>query len=218
MGDNMNINSISNRALGDMQLSASKTDNQKIIEFTQEKQDPLEYYKALCSEFPDITFRLEDYEEHEKNPTKIILGYQDSFNQVGNNFSDLDQCSIVIDVAVIRHMQKDPQYAQQVRGVIESTKREHRTFTTWTMEEGMDHCERILKDGSDHVITELTMHRGRASTEDEIKSMWNMQGVSKTFYDKNIQMKFDAIQKDMFDNFLEMTQSHNKYANLKSDR
>ena len=214
----MTINSVSNLNGGDMQLNVRRTSNPQETEFTQEAQDPLEYYKELCSEFPDITFRLEDYEEHERNPQKIILGYQDSFNQVGNNFSDLNQCSIEIDVSVIRHMQKDPRYAQEVRGVIESTRREYSTFARWTLEEGMDHCERILKDGGNHVITELQMHRGKASTEDEVRSMWNMPGASKTLSDKSIKRKLDNIQKNMFDSFMEMTQSHNKYAYLKSDR
>ena len=60
--------SVSNLNAGDMQLNVRRTSNPQETEFTQEAQDQLEYYKELCSEFPDITFRLEDYEEHERNP------------------------------------------------------------------------------------------------------------------------------------------------------
>lgn len=95
----------------------------------------LDYYNSLCKEFPDISFRLDDENSIDKTP--YHLGYNNSMNQRGSNFSNPRQCSIQIDVAVIRHMQADPKYADQIIGAIKNTKMDYDIFVRIGRSEGI---------------------------------------------------------------------------------
>ena len=96
----------------------SKTEAQfKITSQSSSSGDAvLDYYHNLCSKFPDISFRLSDMEESLKhmNDRRPYFGYNDSLNQVGDNYSEMGQVSIDIDAAVIRKMQNNPDFEEAV--------------------------------------------------------------------------------------------------------
>lgn len=85
--------------------------------------DPLGYYRKLCEQFPNISFRLVDEETGAQNTDKICLGYNGSMNQIGENFSGVGHCSINLDISVIRKMQEDPEYEQGMISLIKRTEK-----------------------------------------------------------------------------------------------
>lgn len=92
--------------------------------------DVLDYYHEICSKFTDISFRLSDIEETLKhmNDSRPYLGYNDSLNQVGDNYSEIGKVSIDIDVAVIRKMQSDSSFEEEVLDTIDRIKNYHGEF------------------------------------------------------------------------------------------
>ena len=100
----------------------SKTEVQ--FEVTKQSEssgdDVLDYYHEICSKFTDISFRLSDIEETLKhvNDSRPYIGYNDSLNQVGDNYSEIGKISIDIDVAVIRKMQSDSSFEEEVLDII----------------------------------------------------------------------------------------------------
>lgn len=93
--------------------SAAKTFSSEVLSNTQvsDQNDPVAVYQDLCAEYSGITFRLED-----KTKPDSEIGYKNSLHQIGNSFGEPGQCSISIDISVIRQMQQDPEYAEKVRG------------------------------------------------------------------------------------------------------
>ena len=111
--------SYANTQYEDKDSYACKTETQFKLTIQSQSlssDDPLDYYKELCSLFPDVAFRLGDNEEETKHmgDSKPWFGYNDSLNQIGNHFGELSQVSVTIDVAVIRKMQSDPAFEKQV--------------------------------------------------------------------------------------------------------
>lgn len=95
----------------------------------------LSYYRKLCAEFPDISFRLEDREKALRE--QYASGYEGSSHQVGNNFSQPGKCSIEIDKVVIEKMIKDKEYAESVRGSIRNIQSDYGIYESHRKEEGM---------------------------------------------------------------------------------
>ncbi len=93
--------------------SSSKTFSSEVLSKTRDsnQNDPVAVYQDLCAEYSGITFRLED-----KTKPDSEIGYKNSLHQIGNSFGEPGQCSISIDISVIRQMQQDPEYAEKVRG------------------------------------------------------------------------------------------------------
>ena len=86
-----------------------------VFKFTMksEKEDTtVSYYKDMCKQFPDVAFTLDD-------ASKIMdhgafYGYDGSMNLVGKNYTEPGQKSIRIDASVIKKMQADPEFEQEM--------------------------------------------------------------------------------------------------------
>jgi len=86
-----------------------------VFKFTMksEKEDTtVSYYKDMCKQFPDVAFTLDD-------ASKIMdhgafYGYDGSMNLVGENYTEPGQKSIRIDASVIKKMQSDPEFEQEM--------------------------------------------------------------------------------------------------------
>jgi len=86
-----------------------------VFKFTMksEKEDTtVSYYKDMCKQFPDVAFTLDD-------ASKIMdhgafYGYDGSMHLVGENYTEPGQKSIRIDASVIKKMQADPEFEQEM--------------------------------------------------------------------------------------------------------
>ena len=117
-------NSIQSYDFGVSRTAKSRTLNEnkflmetsKVNTITREvnTDEPLDYYNEFVKMYPDISFRLSDVEEGMKHMSEPYYGYNNHTNQVGSNFGEPNQISVRIDVAVIRRMMKDKDYAKKV--------------------------------------------------------------------------------------------------------
>ncbi len=180
--------------------SSNSSDCLSTSEITANSEmDPLTYYKKLCSEYSDVTFRLDDMSEAFKNPDKLTLGYNGSMNQVGNNFGGKGNCSISIDIAVIKRMQSDPQYEQRIKGMIEDSKRRYSEFESDALKDGYQYVSVTIEDNNGQPQRGVAQSNYPYSTEDEVKCMWN----SGEYYQRTVRLVED-IKSEAADIFFNM--------------
>ena len=127
----------------------------------------LETYKQLCSMFPDVTFRLSD-------KTSQYSFYENGMHQVGQNFGGHGQCSIDIDISVIRRMQMDEEYAFHVRGYVETIERNYSEYEAQTQSDGFVYTCANLTDEGGKLTSSTTSSMQPFSTEEEIKEMYGL--------------------------------------------
>ncbi len=161
----------------------------------------LEYYKNLCSEYKSVTFRLDDKKDGISN--EHSLGYKGSMNQIGNNFGKSGQCSISIDVAVIRKMQSDPNYEKQIKGIIESCKKNYSKYESNALSDGFPNICVNIEDEGGKPIKSITQSPVAFSTEDEVKQLWNDKISSS-----KIVRRFDSMEEDLLDTFLSFVEKN----------
>ena len=194
--------------------------NQSILSAKMETQeesvpsDPVAYYRKLCQQFPNISFRLVDEETAAKNPNKICLGYNGSMNQVGKNFGGVGQCSINLDISIIRNMQKDPEYEYAMISRIKQTEQMYPSIESDTRSQGMMYTQVTFFEDKGRVSHHITMSHQQPSTEEQIRRMWgageilggsglSFGGVDPQEIAKRI---YDKLQDTMIDEFLDLTE------------
>ncbi|MCM1256327.1 MAG: DUF6033 family protein [Roseburia sp.] len=184
---------------------------------TQEESvpsDPVAYYKKLCQQFPNISFRLVDEETSAKNPGKVCLGYNGSMNQVGTNFGGVGHCSINLDISIIRKMQKDPEYEYGMISRIKQTENMYPSIESDTRSQGMMYTQVTFFEKDGMVSHHITMSHQQPSTEEQIRRMWGAgeilggSGLSFGRVDTQEIVKriYDRLQDTMIDEFLDLTE------------
>jgi hypothetical protein len=163
----------------------------------------LDYYKDLCKEFKNITFRLEDKQTAMSGGNQ--MGYGGSMNQVGSGFGNFGQCSISIDVGVIRRMLSDPEYERRVKGIIDSSRCNYKNYEQAALEDGFSYVCVNLEDEDGKVVRSKTQASSPFSTEDEVRKLWADDKLSEKMV-----RKFDAMENELLDTFLSFTESRIK--------
>lgn len=200
--NNCLLQSYSNRKVeGNVQMFSKILNNKN----SKGDQDSLSYYYKLCKEFPDISFRLEDKEESLKNTSQPYLGYCGSMNQVGNNFGKIGQCSIKLDISVIRKMQTDPSYEQEVKGMIQNSKEWYGQTEAEALERGCTSTAVCFNDSNGRLQRSVIQANMQFSTEDEIRKMWKQDTFSQ-----KMQIKFSQTNDKMMDTYLQMLEKADK--------
>ncbi|SDI52933.1 hypothetical protein SAMN05421493_11735 [Pseudobutyrivibrio sp. 49] len=180
----------------------SKVDSQISISSEESiTSDPLAYYKDLCSKYPHISFRLEDYATG-ANVSGCFLGYNNSMNQVGENFGEMGQCSIQIDVSVIKKMMQDQQYAENVHGWIQSFEQNYGSHATDVTSHGNSNFCFTIDDFGEGIQTGRLCANSSFSTEEEVKRMWANED-----YQKSVGQLFEKQKADLIDIYLKMTEN-----------
>lgn len=164
----------------------------------------LDYYQNMCSKFPNISFRLSDKEEELKhmNDRRPYFGYNDSLNQVGDNFSELGQVSIDIDVAVIRKMQNDPNFEEEVLNAIGNCEKNYGLYQQGAIRDGMSYTDHCLELDGDKLQESQGYYHSKASTEEELRRMWNAEE-----YQTKMGQFFEKQKADLIEIYLKMTES-----------
>ena len=172
---------------------------------SESDQDSLTYYYQLCQEFPDITFRLGDQNEGLKNINQPYLGYRGHMNQVGNNFGKMGQCSISLDISVIRKMQTDPSYEEEVKGMIQNSKEWYAQTQQDALEQGYSSTAVYFDDTKGRLQRSVMQTNMQFSTEDEINKMWKQDVFSQ-----KMQIKFNRTNDKLLDTYLQMLEEADK--------
>ena len=184
----------------------SKTEAQfKITSQSSSSGDAvLDYYHNLCSKFPDISFRLSDMEESLKhmNDRRPYIGYNDSLNQVGDNYSEMGQVSIDIDAAVIRKMQNNPDFEEEVLAAIENCEKNYGQYQQEAIRNGMPYTDHHLTLDGDRLQESQGYFSSRYSTEEELRRMWDAEE-----YQTKMGQFFEKQKADLIEIYLQMTES-----------
>lgn len=161
--------------------------------------DPiLDYYHDLCKQYPDITFRLYDKESMMRNGD---IGYKNSLNQVGENFGAHGQCSIDIEINVIKRMMQDPSYAIGVKAWIEDSQKSYAQYEKETEACGMIYTSVSLEDDNGRIVQGICRSRLSYSTEEELLAMRAESNAES--YAEVIKEQI-AGKTDLLDNLMEM--------------
>ena len=184
----------------------SKTEAQfKITSQSSSSGDAvLDYYHNLCSKFPDISFRLSDMEESLKhmNDRRPYFGYNDSLNQVGDNYSEMGQVSIDIDAAVIRKMQSNPDFEEEVLAAIENCEKNYGQYQQEAIRNGMPYTDHHLTLDGDRLQESQGYFSSRYSTEEELRRMWDAEE-----YQRKMGQFFEEQKAELIEIYLKMTES-----------
>lgn len=133
------------------------------------------------------------------------LGYNNSFNQVGDNFGYPGQCSITIDKKVIENMQKDTIYKEMVCSYIENLESQQTGYKQHAIQEGMNCFAHVLEDNNGILAPSTTYGHGSFSTEEEVRRIWNMESSNK-----EITRALEQLKNDMIDTYLAMLEQSEK--------
>lgn len=184
----------------------SKTEAQfKITSQSSSSGDAvLDYYHNLCSKFPDISFRLSDMEESLKhmNDRRPYFGYNDSLNQVGDNYSEMGQVSIDIDAAIIRKMQNNPDFEEEVLAAIENCEKNYGQYQQEAIRNGMPYTDHHLTLDGDRLQESQGYFSSRYSTEEELRRMWDAEE-----YQRKMGQFFEEQKAELIEIYLQMTES-----------
>lgn len=153
----------------------------------------LQTYQALCKQFPNISFRLTDRSEQ-------YGFYENGFHQKGKNFGGHGQCSIDIDIEVIRRMQSDEDYALRVQGSIERIERNYAEYEAEGNADGYQYTCASLSHEDGRLVTSITHSMQPFSTEEEIKEKW---GLTDDIADRALHY-VSKIKNDLLEDYMAM--------------
>ena len=206
----MNITGINNNfSLYDTMLQ--KTGNADAnfssdLEAVSEVMTPLQYYQNLCSEFPDITFRLNDKQTALESGSKGCLGYLNSMNQIGDNFGEAGQCSISIDISVIEKMMKDSNYEEKIKYIIGGTKSMYSQYEAQAQSEGYSYVSVVIEEEAGKLSYGVKQSVMRYSTEEEVKEIWANESSAWTddLYQKQVCYQIQNVQNELLEHYMKL--------------
>lgn len=159
-------------------------------------QSPMEYYQELCREFQGVTFRLGD-NAAQKASGGSVLGYGGSMNQIGEGFGHPGQCSIQIDISVIKKMQQNPEYEKHVKGTIQDARDTYSMYESQARKDGYPYVCVEIEDGGARPQTSLVNSKMPFSTEEEIKEMREHEAAQS-----QIKINFQNIKDSLLEQYL----------------
>ena len=207
----MNISGIGYNQPAYNKVKQTKTENVSFeIKKGNSEDSVLDYYHGLCKKYPDITFRLNDMEDAIQKGRNT--GYNNSLNQVGENYGAIGQCSISLDVKVIENMMNDPNYARGVNHWIEYIQNDYSLFEDESKQLGCSYTDVSIEDDNGRCFFSVGHYHLPFSTENELKEIWAQQDAGLTSED--IKKKFSE-NVDMFDHLMEtFDKSQEKYKEM----
>ncbi len=159
-------------------------------------QSPMEYYQALCREFQGVTFRLGN-KAAQKASGGSVLGYGGSMNQMGESFGSPGQCSIQIDISVLKKMQQDPEYEKHVKGTIQDARDTYSMYESQAGRDGYPYVCVEIEDGGARPQMSLVNSKMPFSTEEEIKEMREQESAQS-----QIKINFQNIKDSLLEQYL----------------
>ncbi len=157
----------------------------------------LSCYKDFCSKFSDITFRLGDFEKAMSDMNEIVIGYNDSTNQIGNGFSEIGQLSIEIDVSVIKKIRENPDY--ELEGIVKGIKQTYRSKLEEGAREGFPYIGYEIFIEDNEIRYSCTSAKSRFSTEEELRAIKN-----GTYKNTRLEKMIENKKNENLDYFLDM--------------
>lgn len=185
------------------------------LEADSEVMTPLQYYQNLCSEFPDVTFRLKDKQTALESGSKVYLGYLNSMNQIGDNFGEAGQCSISIDISVIEKMMKDSNYEEKIKYIIGGTKSMYSQYEARAQSEGYSYVSVVIEEEAGKLSYGVKQSVMRYSTEEEVKEIWANESSAWTddLFQKQVCYQIQNVQNELLEHYIKLGESREEKLN-----
>lgn len=147
------------------------------------------YYKKLCEAYPDITFRMSDYNA----PGSYNIGYKGDSHQQGENYSCPDRCSIQIDVNVIKKMMADEDFEFRVKGRIANLITDYPVYVQWAKMDGYDYCYYGLYNDNGKLGEFIGYSCSQVPTDEELREMWKDELAAEDNASKEIKISYEKL-------------------------
>ena len=162
--------------------------------------DSLTYYRELCKEFSDYSFRLGDRAEGMKRGVgEVWLGFHNEMNQIGENYSYPGQVSIEIDIGVIRRMQEDSEFEAKVKAFLSQVGKDYDLYEEKARQSGCRYTVLNIYEENGKIKQEQTCTYSPFSTEQEVRQMWG-----KDAWKEYWEAYYDRMKNEILENFFQM--------------
>ncbi len=194
--------------------AVNKNEDIEKIDVQAEQKDPImDLYKSICEKYSDVSFRLTDMnaevEYEKKNGTNCCpwLGYNNSMNQIGDNFGKMSQKSVEIDATVLKKSLEDPNYRENFMAYLDDslTDTRYNEWRSMAYEQGATNMCLGFIDENGKLTKCATNANCEFSTEEQIKSMWK----NDSFQDELLE-KVLAQKAELLDNYMKILSEHSQ--------
>lgn len=177
----------------------------------------LDCYEKICKAYPSVAFKMSDIETGKNGSAPYYIGYKGDSHQRGDNYSCPGQCSIQIDVEVLRRMAEDEEYSAQVYGTIQNAVLDYQGWAKQGENEGFEYCYMGISHEDGRLTRFVGFSHFKASTDEEIREMWKDAFISddslsevKISYEKLLNKTRNEMQETFFAIFDEAQQRRDK--------
>lgn len=141
--------------------------------------------------------------------SEVNFGYKGSMHQIGDNYGEYKQCSISIDVSVIKNMMNDSRYEKRVKDLITLAQQNQKNDVAYGVKEGWSYMEYNIMEG-DNAKPEVNIGYSQThySTDEELKALWQ-----KDFDSEKWKKYAEDKERELFDTFMKMTSGENYVRN-----
>lgn len=178
---------------------------------TVQKDPVMNLYKSICEKHPDVSFRLVDmeasskYEKQHGTDCCPWLGYNNSMNQVGDNFGKMSQKSVEIDAAVLQKSLDDPEYYEEFMFYLEEglTDSKYNEWRNMAYDQGATNMCLGFVDDNGHPVKCATNANCEFSTEEDIRKRWGLDVENNALL-----KKFESLNEELLDDYMNLLSEH----------
>ncbi len=161
--------------------------------------DELSLYQDICKKYPDVSFRMEDYQLQGEDITSDF-----SFYQTKDGFSNSGVPSISIDKNLLTKALTDKHFEKELRENIENVVYNYNSLTS----RGPDdppYRAIDLTDNNGEIQVGITWANEQFSTDEQLKQMWH---VSEKMDNKAFMKLICQIQQETTEQLFQIQSSH----------
>ena len=151
--------------------------------------DTLKYYYELCREFGKYSFQLGDRESGGGNSFTPI---STDMTRGGDDYSQLGQVSIEIDIATIRRMQVDPVFEKKVKSTIKEIGENYNQYQQTALKA---HCQyaavQIYDDNGAIIVSQICSDHPFRTEAEALEELDLWKAYWEAYFDK---MKNDMLE------------------------
>ena len=180
---------------------------------SDEYKSIMKLYDDICKDYPDVSFRLDDretsnaYQKKYGTECMAYLGYGNSMNQVGDNFGELSQKSVEIDVPILKKCLSDPDYKKAFMSQLDSSINGYQQWINTARDLNASNMCIGFLDVGDGVAMYSACANVPFVTEVEIRQRY---GKSEAYAQNMIIQKSKEIQNELTEDYMNTLSEHNK--------
>ena len=198
----------------DTGFQTNKIDSEFQVDKTSDEyKSIMKLYDDICKDYPDVSFRLDDretsnaYQKKYGTECMAYLGYGNSMNQVGDNFGELSQKSVEIDVPILKKCLSDPDYKKAFMSQLDSSINGYQQWINTARDLNASNMCIGFLDVGDGVAMYSACANVPFVTEAEIRQRY---GKSEAYAQNMIIQKSKEIQNELTEDYMNTLSEQNK--------